>query len=715
MRWWLTILALTTTIVVSGAQPPLTIRWLSLVRDNSGSPVSIRINPTTGLVDLINGVNVDSRFSSVTADGSRIVFQIGSGSNAQIWEVVLVGTNWQAHSVSDIDGDGLVGEDPVDGIDNDGDGRVDEDPGIDNDSDGRVDEDLVDGADNDNDGLVDEDPPFIAGLHPVISADGNHIAFASLQPYGRLSSTGNKQQIYVLDRTQNRIVPISVLWMDSDNDGIRDDPLVNPNAYLPSLGNCIPVYISANGRIVMFLAEWLPNASTTALNIVDTNGDGIDDNQDADPTNDIPPPPNNAPEQWLLLIHDRDADGNGIFDEAGIGCTRTFVASYDWVGNAAVFAGVGSVNISANGRFIAYTVPLPYDTQNPNDPNANRWTIVVRDWQINSNNPQTPNDIGILIRIPYLAPRFCDAYLPTLSDDGSFLAFFMPVQDDDNDGRLDEDLADGRDNDGDGRIDEDDVPLYPDNDGDGQVDEDPVDGNDNDGDGLIDEDPVDTHLDNDGDGQVDEDPVGDADGDGNLDDDGDGKIDEDPPSPPYTQTPMELVMVRLSDRSLLRLTQLFPPSPPMLDTSGYGYSDWWGTATITVDPQNPDVAYITFHSWASNLIDLTSAALDPQSKVNFYKGVPNIFVARFDFANDDVNLWHIVPSGPQWAKPKGLPVSLELTTNNTFRLPLGASLMPTVSFVNGRQLFIVFQSLVPFDAQDANGRWDIYIATVPLP
>ncbi|MEM1544429.1 MAG: hypothetical protein QW795_07080, partial [Candidatus Bathyarchaeia archaeon] len=162
MRWWLTILALTTTIVASGAQPPLTIQWLS-------RPVG----------------NQDSRFPSVTADGSIVVFQAGSGDKAQIW---------------------LAAFDP-----NTNQWRSDFVP------------------------IPNTNTPLL-GLHPVISADGNHIAFASLQPYGGLNSTGNKQQVYVLDRTQNRIVPISVLWMDSDNDGIRDDPLVNPNAYLPSLG-----------------------------------------------------------------------------------------------------------------------------------------------------------------------------------------------------------------------------------------------------------------------------------------------------------------------------------------------------------------------------------------------------------------------------------------------------------------------------------------------
>ncbi len=561
MRWCLTILALTTTIAISTAQT-LNIQWLSFVL-NGGAPVPIRINPSNGLIDLTNGVFVDSRFPSINADGTKIVFQVSNGQTAQIWEAIFAGGNWQVHPIFDNDGDGLFGEDPIDSVN------------------------------NDNDNRLDEDPP-IQGLHPVISADGNHIAFASLQPYGGLNSTGNKQQVYVLDRTQNRILPISVLWSDTDGDSARD-------TYTASLGNCVPVYISANGRIVVFLVE-----SPNGLNIVDEQGDGISDTV------------NNPPQGWVALIYDRDADGNGVYDEAGIGSTTTRLASYDDANN---LVPVSSVHISANGRFIAYSTPM-----NPANPDE-RWRIVVRDWQS-----------GVALSID-------NAFAPSLSDDGLYFAYLSPTQ--------------------------------IDNDGDGQINEDPVDGADNDNDGLVDED-----------------------------------------SPEFfPQATMDLVVRRLTDGRELRLSGLQPLFQAGIadGSAGWGYSDWWGAATVAVDPQNPNVAYVAFHSWASNLIDLTSAALDPQSKVNFYQGVPNIFVARFDFANNDVNLWHIVPSGPQWAKPKGLPVSLELTANNTFRLPLGASLMPTVSFVNGGQLFIVFQSLVPFDQNDNNGLWDIYLATVPLP
>lgn len=59
--------------------------------------------------------------------------------------------------LTDDDGDGLDGEDPVDGVDNDGDGLIDEDP--------------LDGLDNDNDGLNGEDPAD--GVHEGIDDDGD--------------------------------------------------------------------------------------------------------------------------------------------------------------------------------------------------------------------------------------------------------------------------------------------------------------------------------------------------------------------------------------------------------------------------------------------------------------------------------------------------------------------------------------------------------------
>jgi hypothetical protein len=111
--------------------------------------------------------------------------------------------------------------------------------------------------------------------------------------------------------------------------------------------------------------------------------------------------------------------------------------------------------------------------------------------------------------------------LPSGNWDGGCGRLFF---DDDDDGLIDEEIADGIDNDGDGATDED-TDVHSDAFGDGDCSYDPE--------PHIDEDPPgdksSDHLDNDHDGLVDmEDP--DIDGDccpGSLDDDGDGQEDED--------------------------------------------------------------------------------------------------------------------------------------------------------------------------------------------
>jgi Tol biopolymer transport system component len=540
MRQWLTLITISIALAqASWAQ--LTIRWISQGANLSGQPA-------------------DSRFPSISADGTRVVFQVGNGRDAEIWE-------WQQ------------GQSQAQSV--------------------------------------------IKGIHPVISADGNHIAFASWQDYRPGASPGaelSKLHIYVLDRLQNRIVPISFLWKDTDRDemiGMRDD-------FEPSNGNCVPVAISADGRIVVFLAQ--------SLDIVDANGDGTSDY-----------PVNNPPSDWLVLIHDRDADGNGVYDEAGIGATRTFVGSMGNNGNPLPAA---SVSVSANGRIIAFATPA-----DPVSPDEN-WRVIVRDWQ-NGDQLEIPN-----------------AFAPALSDDGTYLAYLTPQQ--------------------------------LDNDGDGQVNEDPVDGLDNDNDGKTDEDPFDF----------------------------------------YPQTAMDLVVRQLFDPTTgqplaqireIRLSELQLPSQVGTadGSAGWGYSDWWGAVTIAVDPTNPNIVYAAFHAWSTELVDLSLVRSDlvvdgnaNTPRLKFYQGVANIFLARFDFTNIDTNpqapqLWRLTEwtDQQQADKRRGLPVSLEplVGQQTQYRLTLAPSLLPAVSFVNGNQLAIAFQSLAAFYANDKNGLWDVYLATVTLP
>ena len=618
MRQWLTLITISIALAqASWAQ--LTIRWISQGANLSGQPA-------------------DSRFPSISADGTRVVFQVGNGANAQIWLVFWNGTNWQ--NVRDDDNDGRIDEDPINGTDDDGDGRVDEDP---------------------------PNPPFpLFGIHPVISADGNHIAFASWRDYRPGASPGaelSKLHIYVLDRFQNRIVPISFLWQDTDGDGMRD-------TFEPSDGNdgnCVPVAISADGRIVVFLAEWLPDNDLSVPNhavppdpatdplsvdhapqnqesrlyIVDENGDGRHE--------PLQIPPTNQPQKWLVLIHDRDADGNGVYDEAGIGATRTFVGSMDNNGNPLPAA---SVSVSANGRIIAFATP------DPNNPE--QWHIFVRDWQ---------SGTGDFVRDSSNNPVL--AFAPALSDDGTYLAYLTPQLDNDKDGQFDEDPLDGVDNDNDGKIDEDPVePPYP------QAMMDLV---------------VRQLFD-----------------------------------PATGQPPAQIREIRLSGLQLPpqvgtangsagwgysdwwgAVTIAVDPTNPNIV---YAAFHAWSTDLVDLSLVRSDLV-------------VDGSANTPRLK--FYQGVANIFLARFDFtpnAQVPLQLWRLTGWSNQ--QQHGLPVSLQPNpATQQYKLVLAPNLMPAISFVNPDpndprlwRLFVAFQSLAPFDQQnDTNGLWDIYLADVLLP
>ncbi|MBT3343152.1 MAG: hypothetical protein HN404_09135 [Gemmatimonadetes bacterium] len=72
------------------------------------------------------------------------------------------GQGWSVEVLMDEDQDGSIDEDPVEIVDNDNDGLFNEDPPevqIDNDGDGVTGEDRLNGVDDDGDGEIDEDPP----------------------------------------------------------------------------------------------------------------------------------------------------------------------------------------------------------------------------------------------------------------------------------------------------------------------------------------------------------------------------------------------------------------------------------------------------------------------------------------------------------------------------------------------------------------------------
>ncbi|MGH9460221.1 MAG: TolB family protein, partial [Vicinamibacteria bacterium] len=150
---------------------------------------------------------------------------------------------------------------------------------------------------------------------PTISANGRFVAFQSRHTNLVPGDTNNTWDVFVHDR-------------DVDADGVFDEPggISTTRVSVSSAGTegdfeSRAPSISADGRFVAF--------SSVASNLVagDTNG------------------------RFDVFVHDRDADGNGTFDEpGGIATTRASVNSSGTQGNFSS----DDPRISANGRFVCF-------------------------------------------------------------------------------------------------------------------------------------------------------------------------------------------------------------------------------------------------------------------------------------------------------------------------------------------------------------------------
>ena len=200
-------------------------------------------------------------------------------------------------------------------------------------------------------------------FNPSISSDGRYTAFDS---DGDLvaADSGNYYDIFVRDIVAARTTRMSV---DSGgNEG-------NGHSYSPS--------ISGNGRYVAF--------ESIATNLVPSGSNGL----------------------VHIFVHDRDADGDGIYDEAG--ATSTAQMSVNSAGTEAD-GDSSSASISADGRYVAFEsvgtnlVGLGNDTNGKVD-------IFVHDLQTGITERVSVDSTGI--------QGNGDSYSPSISADGRYVAF----------------------------------------------------------------------------------------------------------------------------------------------------------------------------------------------------------------------------------------------------------------------------------------------------
>jgi hypothetical protein len=151
---------------------------------------------------------------------------------------------------------------------------------------------------------------------PLPSRNGRYVAFDSAAT-NLVGVDGNgRPDVFVRDR-------------DTDNDGIFDEPgavatvrisVASDGTELPGPYDIAgPQTISADGRhVVLATADTLVSDSLK------------------------------------LYVHDRDADGNGSFDETGVGARRTALVTVSSAGVPANSVGLGGI-ISANGRCVTFS------------------------------------------------------------------------------------------------------------------------------------------------------------------------------------------------------------------------------------------------------------------------------------------------------------------------------------------------------------------------
>ncbi len=145
--------------------------------------------------------------------------------------------------------------------------------------------------------------PNDSSFQPMISADDRYIAYSSYAT--NMVGGSGSDGVFVYDRINDQTVRVSVNSVGTSANNLADSPS-----------------ISADGRFVAF-QSFATNLAGTA-----TNGYGH------------------------IFLHDRDADEDGIFDEAGAIAT-THVSR--GVGGAALDSGAQEPRVSGDGRHIIYS------------------------------------------------------------------------------------------------------------------------------------------------------------------------------------------------------------------------------------------------------------------------------------------------------------------------------------------------------------------------
>lgn len=222
---------------------------------------------------------------------------------------------------------------------------------------------------------------FFGGRALAINEDGGHIAFVSPGVNLVTGDTNSVTDVFVHERVSGKTQRVSIASDGSQADGASSDPA-----------------ISASGRRVAFIS---------AANNLDGGAEGINN----------------------IFVHDRDADGNGTFDETCNGCrttTRIAVDRTDPRGDGVI----ASIALSGDGTTLAYERAFSMELDAP-EPNFdfNDTDVYVVDIAAGTTRRVTADLAGMRIEqtqvefTTYNVGIVNDSSLPALSDDGTRVAY----------------------------------------------------------------------------------------------------------------------------------------------------------------------------------------------------------------------------------------------------------------------------------------------------
>jgi Tol biopolymer transport system component len=197
---------------------------------------------------------------------------------------------------------------------------------------------------------------------PSISGDGRYVAFESLSSNLVAGGTNGKSHIFVRDRQTGITTIVSVHSGGPQGDQDSFSPSISADgryvAFHSEAENLVDD--DSNGKVDIFVHDLL-TGTTTRVSVasgagqgnghsfspsISTDGRYIAFNSEAD--NLVANDSNSSAD---VFVHDRDADGNGTYDEVGgISTVRVSVASGGGEGNGGSYL----ASISSDGKYVAF-------------------------------------------------------------------------------------------------------------------------------------------------------------------------------------------------------------------------------------------------------------------------------------------------------------------------------------------------------------------------